>query len=101
MPTLYEYFGLIIYFFSNEHEPIHVHAKCENRIVKAEIFIKDGKIIKIKIKPDGRNIPLKDSEIKKFNEILKHYAFDITQKWFEYFVLHKKIKRVKITKRLK
>ena len=25
MPKLYEYFGLIIMFYANEHEPVHVH----------------------------------------------------------------------------
>ena len=25
MPKIFEYFGFIFYFFSNEHEPIHVH----------------------------------------------------------------------------
>lgn len=25
LPKIYEYFGLIFYFWSNEHEPIHVH----------------------------------------------------------------------------
>ena len=25
MPKLYEYFGLIILFYANEHEPVHVH----------------------------------------------------------------------------
>ena len=25
MPKIYEYFGFIFFFFSNEHEPIHVH----------------------------------------------------------------------------
>lgn len=27
MPKLYEYFGVVVYFFSREHEPIHVHGK--------------------------------------------------------------------------
>ena len=26
MPKLYEYFGLVVFFYANEHEPIHVHA---------------------------------------------------------------------------
>ena len=26
MPKIYEYFGFIFLFYSNEHEPIHVHA---------------------------------------------------------------------------
>jgi hypothetical protein len=25
MPKLYEYMGIIVPFYSNEHEPIHVH----------------------------------------------------------------------------
>ena len=25
MPKIFEYFGLIFFFYSNEHEPIHVH----------------------------------------------------------------------------
>ena len=29
MPKLYEYFGLIVMFYANEHEPIHVHGKTE------------------------------------------------------------------------
>jgi hypothetical protein len=25
MPKLYEYFGLRVFFYANEHEPVHVH----------------------------------------------------------------------------
>ncbi len=25
MPKIYEYLGFIFFFYSNEHEPIHVH----------------------------------------------------------------------------
>jgi hypothetical protein len=27
MPKLYDYFGLVFLFYSQEHEPIHVHGK--------------------------------------------------------------------------
>ena len=27
MPKIFEYFGFIFYFFSDEQEPIHVHVK--------------------------------------------------------------------------
>ena len=37
MPKIYEYFGLIFYFYSNEHEPIHVHVKHEDKM--GEIFL--------------------------------------------------------------
>ena len=29
MPKLYEYFGLIVIFYANEHDPVHVHGKCQ------------------------------------------------------------------------
>ena len=31
MPKLYEYFGLIFLFYSQEHDPIHVHGKYQER----------------------------------------------------------------------
>ena len=31
MPKLYEYYGLIILFYSNEHGPIHVHGKYQGK----------------------------------------------------------------------
>lgn len=43
MPKLYEYFGLIILFYSNEHDPINVHCKHLNKESKAEIIFEDGK----------------------------------------------------------
>lgn len=36
MPKLYEYFGLIILFYSNEHEPIHVHGKYQDQESKMD-----------------------------------------------------------------
>ena len=39
MPKLYEYFGLLVMFYSNEHEPVHVHGKCQGREGRAEIIV--------------------------------------------------------------
>lgn len=50
MPKLFEYFGLIILFYSNEHDPIHVHGKFQDKESKAEIEIINGKIVKISFK---------------------------------------------------
>jgi len=43
MPKLYEYLGLIFFFYSNEHLPIHVHvsfAEFENKIELNLLFLK-------------------------------------------------------------
>ena len=31
MPKLYEYLGLDVFFYSNEHQPVHVHGKYQGR----------------------------------------------------------------------
>ena len=38
MPKLYEYLGLIILFYSKDHEPIHVHGKYQELESKTEIL---------------------------------------------------------------
>jgi len=50
MPKLYEYFGLIFLFYSQEHEPIHVHAKFQDTESKAEIIFENGKFKEVVIK---------------------------------------------------
>jgi len=40
MPKLYEYMGLYIMFYANDHEPIHVHCKYQDTESKADIIRK-------------------------------------------------------------
>lgn len=42
MPKLYDYFGLILLFYSNEHEPVHVHGKDNEQECRAELTIVNG-----------------------------------------------------------
>jgi hypothetical protein len=51
MPGIFEYLGILIFFYSNEHEPIHVHGKYDGFESKVEFLIVNGKITEIKIKP--------------------------------------------------
>ncbi len=48
MPKIFEYLGILIFFYSNEHEPIHVHAKKGEFESKAEIYILEGEIDEVK-----------------------------------------------------
>ena len=45
MPKLYEYLGILVLFYSNEHEPIHVHGQCQGRESKAELIVENGKVV--------------------------------------------------------
>ena len=67
MPKIFEYLGIVIMFYSNEHEPIHVHGKFQAYESKAEFIIIDGKISDIKIKEVKGKKPLPKKELKEFS----------------------------------
>lgn len=98
MPKIFEYLGIIFFFYSNEHEPIHVHGRKGSSESKAEIVIVNGRVNEIKICPVKGSRPLEDKDLKHFKEFLKIYADAIVEKWIDYFIYHKNIKFEKITK---
>lgn len=100
MPKLYEYFGLIILFYSNEHEPIHVHGKAQGRESKAEIIIANGEVVEIHYSSVRGRKPLDRSQLENFKAVVAHYAEEIVQKWIDYFVLHKPVPSERITSKI-
>ena len=100
MPKLYEYFGLIILFYSNEHEPIHVHGKYQGKESKAEIIFEDGKFIEVRIVDVNGKEPLDSQNLKKFRKLVETYRDDIVRKWVDFFVYNRSISSEKITKKL-
>jgi hypothetical protein len=101
MPKIFEYLGILIFFYSNEHEPIHVHGKYDSCESKAEFYIVDGKIVEIKIKAIKGLKPLTGNKLKDYKDFLEKYADEIVQKWIDYFVYHKDIEFEKINTRIK
>ena len=100
MPKLYEYFGLIFLFYSQEHEPIHVHGKYQDKESKAEIVFEYGKFKKIIIKDVPGKEPLDIQNLKKFKKVLELYRDDIVRKWIDFFVYNIEITSENITKKL-
>jgi len=101
MPNLYEYFGLIILFYANEHEPVHVHGKYHERESRAEIIMVNGEIAEIRFTTVAGRAPLGNTEMRYFDELVTARATDIVSKWIDFFVLHKPVKSERITRRLK
>ena len=100
MPKLYEYFGLIFLFYSNEHEPIHVHGKFQDKESKAEIIYENGKFKEIIIKEVQGKEPLDVQNQKKFKKVIELYRDDIVRKWIDYFVYNIEIVPEKITRKI-
>ncbi|MGH7977611.1 MAG: DUF4160 domain-containing protein [Limisphaerales bacterium] len=101
MPKLYEYFGLVVFFYTNEHQPIHAHGEFQNGHAKAEIFLKEGKIVKIVFSNVGGKPPLPGNKMKDFRALVRAKADDIVRRWIEYFVFKKHNKPEIITRKLK
>ena len=101
MPKLYEYFGLIVMFYANEHEPVHVHGKSQGREARAEIIVINGIVSEIRYESVLGRAPLGSNEMRFFQELVTARADEIVAKWIDFFVLHKPIKPERITRRLK
>ena len=100
MPKLYVYFGLMVFFYSNEHEPVHVHGFYQGRECKAELAVRNGKVVKITFAPVSKMPSLRPRELSDFKKLVRAKADEIVQKWIDYFVLHRNITPVTITRRL-
>ncbi len=100
MPKIYEYLGIAIYFFANEHEPIHVHGKYGEFESKAEFDISNGKIVKITVKKIKKKRPLKGKILRDFEIFVNEYGEEIVEKWNLFFSGKADFNCEKITKRI-
>lgn len=100
MPKIFEFLGISIFFYSNEHEPIHVHGRHSGKESKAEIILRDGKIHKILIKEVPNKKPLSTKHLNSFNKLVNTHCEYIVKCWIDYFVYHKNFKCIKIKGKL-
>ncbi len=101
MPKLYEYFGLLVMFYANEHEPVHVHGKCQGRECRAEILLQDGKVVGVRYARVAGRAELSPAERRLFEELVSVRAEEIVQRWIDFFVLNKPIVPQRIDRRLR
>ena len=101
MPKLYVYFGLVVYFYANEHEPIHVHGGYQGQECKAELVLKDGKVVRIVFRNVTDRRSLTGVHLKDFKKLVRLKADDIVKRWVDFFVLKKRNQPEIITRKLK
>lgn len=76
MPTLFIIFGLRFYFFSREHNPIHIHVE------------KAGGVAKFVLEPEIRlieNNGLKPNDLKLAESIIEENREVIVDNWNTFF----------------
>lgn len=75
MPTLFILFGFRFFFWSNEHQPIHVHiskGECEARYCIEPLELTE-------------NYGFKKNELRMIESILEENKEIIIERWNEYF----------------
>ena len=99
MPKLYEYMGIVIWFFSDEHNPIHVHARYGENEVKVNLYEKDGIVYDVNyVEVSGKFSPAKMRDLKIFINENKNV---ILFAWRQVFEQNVKLKPIRITKRIR
>jgi hypothetical protein len=101
MPKIYEYLGLVFFFYANEHLPIHVHISKENLESKAELIFEDGKLVEIKFVKVKLRRPLGEVDLKNAEKFIGKYHVSIINKWNTFFVLKSKVSCELINKKIK
>jgi hypothetical protein len=100
MPKIYEYFGLIFFFYSNDHKPIHVHVSYGEYETKLEFIYVSGKLKEIVVKSVRGKKHIPANMLVDAMKFAKSKEKSIIDKWVEFFAKHKKPKFEKITKKI-
>ena len=100
MPKIYEYFGFIFYFFSREHEPIHVHVIHNDKESIFDIIINNGELSELNIRERKGFQPLSSREQATAKKFIEKYYSRIAEKWFQFFVLRKIVRCTKVKVKL-
>lgn len=98
MPDIFTYFGFIFSFYSNEHEPIHVHVEHADKVTIFDIIINDGELMEIRRRDKGNPLSSKDEKVAE--EFINKYWRNIADKWVNFFVYKKRIRCTDIKKKL-
>ena len=100
MPKIFEYFGFIFFFYSNEHEPIHVHVLKGELAMVFELILMNGELIEIRRRNATGHPSLTEKDIRTVEDFIHAYYKRIVKKWMDFFVLKKRIRCTEIKEKL-
>jgi hypothetical protein len=100
MPKIFEYFGFIFYFYSNEHEPIHVHVIHGARESIFDLIMMDGVLIDIQVREKKGADPLSEKDKRTAESFIRKYHKNIIEKWIKFFVLKQTVRCTNIKNKI-
>ena len=100
MPKIFEYFGFVFFFYSNEHEPIHVHVTHKGCQSVFELVMMDGELVDIRVREKVGEEPLPAKDKKTAEDFIRKYSKNIINKWVRFFVMKQAVKSTTIKTKL-
>ena len=100
MPKIFEYFGFIFYFYSNEHEPIHVHVLHGSKESIFDLIMMNGELVEIQVREKKGVASLPEKDKRTAEAFIRKYHKNIIDKWVKFFVLKQSIRSTNIKKKL-
>ena len=101
MPKLYEYFGLIFLFYSDDHDPMHLHVQSGDREGIIMLIIVEGVLEELRWRRKRGAEMLTEKEQREAEIFVTAMKGDIVKKWTAFYLEHKRIKPERITRRIK
>lgn len=100
MPKIFEYFGFVFYFYSNEHEPIHVHVMHGGKESIFDLIMMNGELSELRVREKKSEEPLSEKDKRTAEDFIRKYYKNIIDKWVKFFVLKQAIRSTHIKKKI-
>jgi hypothetical protein len=100
MPKIFEYFGFIFYFYSNEHEPIHVHVIHGARESIFDLIMMNGQLTELRVREKKTAEPLTEKDRRTAEAFIRKYHKNIIDKWVKFFIMKQSVRSTNIKKKI-
>ena len=98
MPIVYEYLGIKLGLYTDDHEPIHFHAMYNGNVIKVILHVENGFVKRVTYQAyKGTFSPTKLKQLKEFCAKYKQALLFAYEQLFNGV----EIKRITITKKIK
>jgi hypothetical protein len=77
MPEIFRFYGFSFFFYSKEHEPLHVHVEGKGGCAKFDLV--DDEFVMVE------KINIKANDLKRIKEVIADNKDIIINRWNEYF----------------
>lgn len=88
-------------FYSDDHDPMHLHVQHGDREGIVMLILVEGELVELRWRAKRGATMLNEKSKREAEDFVRAMKDDIVGKWTAFYVEHKRIKPVRITRRVK